>query len=562
MMRKIFLTELFLLFCATGFVPRSTYSQTYFIKGNISTFNEPVRNAQITFINNADSLKKYSAITDASGNYQLNIITSVKNQEVALPTKFELSQNYPNPFSNETEITYKLSKPADVSVKIYNVLGQEIRKFRIGEQFNGIHGIRWDGRDNFGEKAALGIYFYLMQAGNETQVKKMLFGLGSTDMNYGNITMQLTGKSLYIAKVQTIDRQMERGNNLFRVRITNSMVTQPQIYNRVFENIIIQSDTTLNFVVEVVNSWRKVLDGLTSWLRDIDFPDSLNGWAIGYDGLILHSSDAGESWQKQSSPTSESLYAVDFVDNKNGWICSTSSILKTTDGGKSWNRHIEDVGEWRFYDIRFLNDKIGFVVGGKSFFGLNGILLKTTDGGETWQDVRPESLPILTHISIVDEENIWICGYGTTILFTSDLGASWTKKKLNTNVSWFTTIQFVDQYNGWVGADNNDSYGFFRTTDGGNTWQQIKNEIYWVNGVQAIFFVDQLNGWLAPVLGFGFTAINSTTDGGLTWETLSENMNLSRIYSFSFLNKDLGWAVGVGSKDSKPVGVILKYKRK
>ncbi|MBI5730099.1 MAG: T9SS type A sorting domain-containing protein [Ignavibacteriales bacterium] len=563
-MKKIlFLKKLLILLLSMS---QYILSQTFHINGNISTAIVPVKNAEVTFIDANDTTKKYYTLTDNLGKYQLNLITAVNKPDVTLPTKFELAQNYPNPFSGETTITYNLKEPIDVRVKIYNVLGQEIRTFNIGEKFNGIHGIRWDGRDNFRNKAAYGIYFYMMQAGKETQVKKMIFGLGSSGLNHPNLTIQFPEKSLYVAKAQTTDQLKESGNNIFRVRITNSSSTQPQIYSRVFENFIIQRDTTLNFVVDVLGPWRKVKSGITDWLYDIDFPDSKNGWVVGSRGLILNSNDGGETWQQQICPITEPLNAVDFVDKETGWICSNSSILKTADGGKNWIiKYSEDMIEGRFHDIQFLNNKIGFAVGGKSFFGLNGVLLKTTDGGETWQDVIPERLPTLTHISIVDEQNIWICGFGSfggTLLFTSNLRLTWTKKSLNAPVSWLRAIQFVDKYHGWVGCDDDDAFNFFRTTDGGNTWKSESKETWPLGkGTQSFFFVDSLKGWLGTVPGASTFAIINTTDGGQTWEYLPAGTNIYDVKSFSFINKELGWAVGSEVENAKNKNIILLYNK-
>lgn len=311
-----------------------------------------------------------------------------------------------------------------------------------------------------------------------------------------------------------------------------------------------------------VGTWTKVESGVTNLLYDIDFADEQNGWVVGDSGIILHSSNGGESWQRQTCPIKDILFAVDFVDNKNGWICSRNSILMTTNGGESWEvKHSQELGEGRFRDIQFLNKDIGFVVGGMGSFGSIGVLLKTEDGGETWQQVSLNRLPTLTHISIVDEQNIWVCGFGGTILSTRDIGLTWTKKNINISPSpSLTTIQFVDKFYGWVGS-RDDYLGFFRTTDGGSTWIQRSRDSWPVFlGVLTFFFIDTLNGWLATFPGAGPYAIFHTTDGGLKWEYLPEDTNVYNITSFCFINKDLGWAVGMEVLNTNAVGVILRYR--
>lgn len=92
---------------------------------------------------------------------------------VATPAGFELSQNYPNPFNPETTIRFQLPQSAQVSLTVYNVLGQQIRTLATGQYPAGVHSVRWDSRDNFGNPVSSGMYFYLFRAGEFSQVKKM-----------------------------------------------------------------------------------------------------------------------------------------------------------------------------------------------------------------------------------------------------------------------------------------------------------------------------------------------------------------------------------------------------
>ncbi len=93
---------------------------------------------------------------------------------VAAPTTFELSQNYPNPFNPTTNIKYQLPQAVQVSLTIYNMLGQEVRKLVSGQQPAGYHTAVWDGRDNAGRLLPSGVYHYRLQAGSFTMTKKTL----------------------------------------------------------------------------------------------------------------------------------------------------------------------------------------------------------------------------------------------------------------------------------------------------------------------------------------------------------------------------------------------------
>ena len=95
------------------------------------------------------------------------------------PSKTLLLLNYPNPFNPETWIPYQLSEASDVTVTIHSVNGRLIRTLVLGHQAAGIYHSKsraayWDGRNEFGEHVASGLYFYTLTAGDFTATRKML----------------------------------------------------------------------------------------------------------------------------------------------------------------------------------------------------------------------------------------------------------------------------------------------------------------------------------------------------------------------------------------------------
>lgn len=98
----------------------------------------------------------------------------------SLPTGFALEQNYPNPFSQiprfagnpETEIRFALPEAGQVTVKIFNTTGQEIRTLANAPFQAGYQTLRWDGRDQSGNAVAAGIYLYqIIATGANGEVK-------------------------------------------------------------------------------------------------------------------------------------------------------------------------------------------------------------------------------------------------------------------------------------------------------------------------------------------------------------------------------------------------------
>ena len=95
------------------------------------------------------------------------------------PEKTVLLANYPNPFNPETWIPYHLANASDVRITIYDTRGVVIRRLGLGHQREGYYTSRsrsayWDGRNEVGEHVATGVYFYQLQAGSESLLRKMV----------------------------------------------------------------------------------------------------------------------------------------------------------------------------------------------------------------------------------------------------------------------------------------------------------------------------------------------------------------------------------------------------
>ena len=95
------------------------------------------------------------------------------------PEKTALHRNYPNPFNPETWIPYQLATSAEVALTIYDMNGQMVRHLAVGHQAAGMYqrrsrAIYWDGRNQFGEFVASGLYFYTLTAGEFSATRRMV----------------------------------------------------------------------------------------------------------------------------------------------------------------------------------------------------------------------------------------------------------------------------------------------------------------------------------------------------------------------------------------------------
>jgi oligosaccharide 4-alpha-D-glucosyltransferase len=117
------------------------------------------------------SLEPYFSVED------FERIMMLVTSEIELPWEYRLTQNVPNPFNPTTSIQYSVvsdqSLPLAV-LKIYNVLGQEVKTLVNGVQGPGTYTVQWDGTDALGNEVSSGVYFYTFQAGEYKDVKKML----------------------------------------------------------------------------------------------------------------------------------------------------------------------------------------------------------------------------------------------------------------------------------------------------------------------------------------------------------------------------------------------------
>ena len=97
-----------------------------------------------------------------------------------IPKETELLPNYPNPFNPETWIPYRLAEDASVALTIYDATGKLLRTIQVGHKAAAVYeskdkAIYWDGRNDFGERVASGVYFYNLSTTSDfTATRKMI----------------------------------------------------------------------------------------------------------------------------------------------------------------------------------------------------------------------------------------------------------------------------------------------------------------------------------------------------------------------------------------------------
>ena len=108
-----------------------------------------------------------SVFTDAGGMWEYDIVYTSVYDALQMPTAFEVSDNYPNPFNPSTQVNFSLSRPENVEILVYNTLGVIVDSYSA--YFDaGAHTIEWQGG------GSAGVYFLLVKTSSESKTVKMI----------------------------------------------------------------------------------------------------------------------------------------------------------------------------------------------------------------------------------------------------------------------------------------------------------------------------------------------------------------------------------------------------
>ena len=109
------------------------------------------------------------------GEFVVGAGTGVASRDVEAPRSFELGNNYPNPFNPDTHIQYYVPRNANVTLEVFNALGQKVRTLVDGNITSGNHAVTWNGRNESGELVSSGLYFYTLKSADLQITKRMVF---------------------------------------------------------------------------------------------------------------------------------------------------------------------------------------------------------------------------------------------------------------------------------------------------------------------------------------------------------------------------------------------------
>ncbi len=305
--------------------------------------------------------------------------------------------------------------------------------------------------------------------------------------------------------------------------------------------------------------WEKIDSPTSNRLTSVVFIDSLNGWAAGDSGIIIHTPDGGTNWETQYYNDSLNIVNLCFLSDRYGFASAVSNmyepfgsfLLKTTDGGLNWEAEYMRIGELFVNYVHFLDSLNGFAAGYPGFF------LRTSDGGGSWRPVTRDSSIFAGYppykIKFYNATYGYACGgvrdVTGVIWRTTDGGFSWDTVVDTSSAppEPLFAIQIFDSLNVLVmGGDPEYGASTLRTSDAGNFWEYETMGILWYP--VEVGFRTASEGWapMGPKIGFLFTS-----DSGENW-SLVPTPDSAYVTNINFPDSLHGYAVGIN-------GTIIKY---
>ncbi len=298
-----------------------------------------------------------------------------------------------------------------------------------------------------------------------------------------------------------------------------------------------------------IAGWTKKESGTLAWLNSVYFLDEERGWIAGSYGTLLTTNDGGDSWKSEKRFTKDNIRDVFFVDEKIGWLLCERDffnagrepltyLMKTADGGLTWDNVALGRGNERLSRIFFAKDKKGYAV------GESGALWRMQSNADAWgRSQLPVRYLIRGGAFFSDGKGILVGG-GGTILFTEDGGRSWNPAPVfgSDDIPKLNAVYFFDEKTGWTAGSRGKIYA---SQDGGRTWHEQASGVS--EDLSDIAFVSPVDGFAVGSNGMMLQTMN-----GKTWraEKAATKNKLERVV----FTAKRGFAVGFG-------GLILQIDR-
>lgn len=258
----------------------------------------------------------------------------------------------------------------------------------------------------------------------------------------------------------------------------------------------------------------------------------------------INISNSQTNWFSQTSGTTKKLYSVHFINTLTGFAVGDSeTVLKTSNGGNNWiSQYLPPfVLTVKLKSIFFLDENIGFIIGGNNSLGNGGVCYKTSNGGTNWN--ISSSFPLgMNCIFFINAISGYAVGsndaQNNQLIFKSINGGNHWSQQYNYSNFYFNSVYFTNINTGYVAGYSSE---IFKTTNGGINW--ISNVIGGVGTKFDIQFLNDSIGFISCAGG----RVMKTIDRGLNWSIIPVLGITDDFYSLFFTSINTGFAVGIGS---------------
>ncbi len=191
--------------------------------------------------------------------------------------------------------------------------------------------------------------------------------------------------------------------------------------------------------------------------------------------FVAIGSPAQEYWLNQPSPTQKNLTKSLFVDSLYGWVIGDSgTIINTTNGGLNWSLQTSNLYSAELQDISFISRTTGWILSFDSTY--KSFYIKTTNSGLSWaKTYYPDTTTILKTIFFLNSQTGFVSGFSGNIYRTTDGGNRWENCHIDTTSCLYlfpkNDIYFINDLTGYACGGVLDLQGIFlKTTNGGTGW--------------------------------------------------------------------------------------------
>jgi len=236
-------------------------------------------------------------------------------------------------------------------------------------------------------------------------------------------------------------------------------------------------------------------------------------------------------WYPLQSGTSNSLHSIYFINSVTGFLSGTDVVLKTINGGNTWQLISQNFGGT---SVRFIDENTGIVS--------DATLYRTTNSGANWTDLHFSGL---STVYFVNSQTGYAAGDYSQVLITANAGLNWFPQNIPLAYNNFNRICFINAQTGFLvgGRMYFPYYGvIYKTTNGGGYWRPIDPSAQDVE-FTGVSFPDANTGYIVGRYQYASSGvIYKSTDGGENWIQLG--IYYKDLNDVSFPSLNVGYAVG------------------